>query len=95
MKVYELLDSKEKWTQGAQARNACGCVVDPLSLTATSWSLQGAIPRCYGTSYTDRQANAVLKKIYSAIGNVMDYEWNDDPERTHAEVLTLAKELDI
>lgn len=81
MKVYELLDAPEKWTQGHYHR------VDENG--QESWCLYGAVTMCYPTPRTE-----VLGKIIDRIKRGPE-AWNDDPIRTYEQVIALAKELDI
>ncbi len=91
MKVYELLDSPEKWTQGAFARTADGDEKDHTDKDAVSFCLLGAIRKCYPSLY---QRVDVLAKVRTILPDGMTI-WNDADNRTHAEVLNLARTLDI
>ena len=88
MKIYELLSDPKAWTQGVCARNHNGHSVHTDSPEAVSWCLSGAEIKCY--KIKDWR---VLNKMVDAIGSITG--WNDYPNRTHAEVLALAKRLDI
>lgn len=49
MKIFELLDTPAKWTQGAYARNTTGESVNYLDPNAVSWDLYAASAFCYDT----------------------------------------------
>jgi hypothetical protein len=54
MKAHELIDSPEKWTQLAQARNAHGAEVSYWDRNAVCWCALGAILKAYpGNCYGD------------------------------------------
>jgi hypothetical protein len=90
MKVRELLDSPEKWTKGYEARLATGKRCFARSRYARSWSLSGAIMRCY-----PRKEHVIRKRIQSRIGQLTIPDWNDDPKHTFEEVRSLIEELDV
>lgn len=102
MKVRELLDRPERWTQGVLARDTTtGNPVGPESEFATAWCLGGAVMRAY-PAYEDQ--TEPLRRLREAIfgpprgkgypepriGN-----WNDAPGRTFEEVRELVERLDI
>ncbi len=93
MKMHELLDSPEKWTQGAWGRNKDGI---PSSIDPVCWCLIGASDQCYNY-YESMEARQKIRQElqkrdldYTSIAN-----WNDDPKRTFEEVQQLLKKLDI
>lgn len=91
MKVSELLDAPEKWTQGTWARADDGHSTLLDGALAVSWCLHGAIMRCYPLA--DGHAIALRR-----IGERLEWkvaQWNDDPARTFDEVRALVRELDI
>lgn len=102
MKAWEILSSKEKWTQAAWGRDANGAEVNSSDLeNAVCFCLGGAIIKAYGLGINgmrDEYADKLLAKLtphldwgdYSYIFN-----WNDSPSRTYEEVVALLKELDI
>lgn len=91
MKAYELLAKPESWTQGAFARDAEGRATQDLMQSAC-WCVAGAIKRCY-ESRVDRQK--ALDRLEDETGWYAIPPWNDDPARTHAEVVDLLRRLDI
>lgn len=95
MKVYELLSTPEKWCQGAFARDANGQAVWWSEPSAVCWSLTGAIWKCYGYSELDRFCRRVEVLLRYRGHTEGRAKWHESPGRTHAEVLKLAKELDI
>ena len=84
------------WTQGVDARDAFGEECDPYCDDAECFCANGAMCRAFArVTLSDRDivrdAEAILNE---AIGrparNAVDWpfiDWNDAPERTHAEVL--------
>jgi hypothetical protein len=91
MKVHELLDTPDKWTQGVYAKDSYGSEVDFNSEAAVCWCLQGAITHRY-TSYRDEEG--VFEDIQARLG-VHLVDWNDKDGRTLDEIRALCLELDI
>ena len=95
MKVKELLMKPEAWTQNADARTSSGVGISLEKPEAVSFCILGAVDRVYKT---ESKRNRVAARIQASLGvkyygEVVD--WNDDPARTHAEVLALCEKLDI
>lgn len=90
-KVWKLFDGHpERWTKRALARDAYGHEVRPTDDEACKVCMMGAIYLTH--SREDR--NVIRHLIGTRIGeDVVDF--NDAPERTHAEVVALCKELDV
>lgn len=79
------------WSQRADARTADGDPVDILDPAAASWSLLGALQTA---AFSGNQAHvAEIKLAVAAIaGLIVDpslSHWNDEPDRTQAEVHAL------
>jgi hypothetical protein len=80
-----------RWTRHALARRAGGSSCAPTDPEAASWCLLGA--RAYISTSTAAKAagyTAMLEVVFSlppGFNRVAD--WNDAPNRTHAEVLDL------
>ena len=95
MTMQELLTTEDQWTQGAYARDAEGRACAVGYTFVCRWCLVGAIHRCYPQDL----GLAVIAAITDAMGlyNLMDnlVEWNDEPERTFAEVRELIERLDV
>lgn len=89
--VAELLEAPERWTQGVLARRADGDPWFVNSDEAVCWSLVGAIERVYRNT---RFVSGVCWRVGNEVNN-FPQKWNDDPERTHAEVLALCRKLNI
>lgn len=89
MKAYELLDSPEKWTKGASARDGNGNPIKHFDVAARSWCVLGALAQCYGCDFPTQQL-----VIESSVGSLVTY-WNDDPFTTFEIVQARLKELDI
>jgi len=93
MKMFELLEKPVSWTQGTPARDQIGCPVSCIAKDAVCWCLIGAAYLAYAE--TDRPLyDAILLRIRETCGEAIG-KWNDAPERTHAEVLSLCRALDI
>jgi hypothetical protein len=93
MKAFELLENPKSWVQKTYARISPEWLtgVEPTSPQATCWCIVGAIHRCYPENEVAKNRMAVCE----AIGWQSPIDWNDAPERTHAEVVALLKKLDI
>jgi hypothetical protein len=93
MKIYELLDTPEKWTKRAMARDGYGC---PIGLSriheAACWCVIGAAVTCYGQEGAQRVCQMIGEHI-GALEGVS--EWNDKRSRTYDDVISLCKELDV
>lgn len=92
MKAWELLSSPERWTQHVTARDSNDVICLEDDGKACSWCIIGALRKCYQS--LDRELS-VWRDITVAIGNQDVADWNDAPERTHAEVLEILKRLDV
>jgi hypothetical protein len=90
MKVHELLNSPDKWTQRASARDVNNHVCLSDSANAKCWCLLGAISKVYPCSDFMR----VVKKVANVTKENIP-SWNDRPERTFDDVRNLCLELDI
>lgn len=98
MKIHELLATPDKWTQRAFAKTATGEITSSLAPDAKCWCLVGAIVKCYGDDGIEGfQARMdVTRNLTIAAGEPDSIvNWNDNPSRTHAEVLELVKRLDV
>ena len=87
------------WSKGAQARDARGHIVNAWSDEAASWSLVGALLASWhrhddrvdadfvAHSAETRALTAGTDVLSRATGTLAIDTWNDEPERTRAEVL--------
>ena len=89
MKVRELLSDESKWIRGILARNYAHVECTPKDPNATQWCLAGAVARCYPTE----EHEPLIERIEIAVGWITF--WNDNPNRTFAEVKALVDRLDI
>lgn len=87
-KAYELLAKPDSWTQGEYAETDSGRGVEADSPDAVCWCAWGAIIRVYGVGWE------TIGRVEHRVGDSIT-AWNDNPDRTHAEVLAVLKELDI
>lgn len=91
MKIYELLDSPEKWTQGRGAASDLGQSVAATNPSAVCWCLAGAAARCYPGG-----RDPVFEKLRRHFGSWLGvFDWNDAHDRTYEDVVALVKELDV
>lgn len=81
------------WCQGADARDREGDAVDPWDEHAVQWSILGAIVRVLELE-AEEHGEVPLEELASALYAVADLievdslaDWNDDEQRTHAEVI--------
>jgi len=92
MKAYKLLEKPEHWTTGQFARDAEGRGCHSHSTRAVSWCARGAIEKCY----KDLTVFPALERLWEAIGaRVGIINWNDDPKRTHAQVVAMLKKANV
>lgn len=95
MKAYEVLEQNDL-CKGWYAKDKEGNDVFPLNPDACSFCTMGALQRAYEDWYAREQATKKLEnKIHRITGNFFVAKWNDKPERTKEEVVSLLKELDI
>lgn len=88
--VEELLSDPARWTQGCFAKSANNKPRRWYAEDACKFCLVGAMYRVYGET-----ANA---QIYDQLRDVTGIEvsiFNDDPSRTHAEVLEAVRKAGI
>lgn len=88
MLISELLDSPEKWTQQACARDANDFSVSEWDTLAVSWCLVGAAHRCYG----DNDADWILLRLRQVI-NGSPVLFNDS--HTYAEVMDVVRKAGV
>lgn len=82
----ELLATPERWTQGVTARDADGQPIPPNCEGAVSFCLVGGVRKTCGLFgvYKWRYVLAIEETLgITSLGS-----WNDEPERTHAEILS-------
>lgn len=100
MKAWELLDSREKWTQHAMARKVGGEIVFPNDKRAACWCAMGAIEKCYEHP---ADQDIALMRILTDPGNVDEepiywatvVDWNDSAMTTFEDVQRTLRRLDI
>ncbi len=100
-KVAQILNSPERWTQGAFARSsirkAPNDVFDPR---AEQFSLTGAINRVYLNGHVKvlpslikSQVREYLKEHYGHQFTIE--EWNDQPNRSFEDIQSVIQALDL
>ena len=84
--IRKLLATPDRWTQGAMARDKRGDVELDISSKAVCWCLVGSI-RYVCRTFTRRWTT------YEFLAGLLGFEdiaeWQDAPERTHADILAL------
>ena len=94
MKIYELLDTPNKWTQGAYQRDSQGRICNAQAGgrgKPVAWCLVGAFQECYKEPSTQLD---FFTQLNSACGGCVTV-WNDAQGRTYQEVIDLCRQLDI
>lgn len=84
MKPSELLSDESKWTQKCSSRDKQGFLVSPKYSTACMWCLTGALYKCAVDFVAYNQTVCQLKAVLPGVGSIP--AWNDNPNRTFAEV---------
>lgn len=82
-RARELLTPPGNWTQEEFAKTTAGEPCDPCVVEAACWCSEGAI-RAVRARGRFGPTNA-FGALYRIVGDVVG--WNDEPERTQAEVL--------
>lgn len=94
MKIYEFLDSPDKWCGGAMARNARGEPCNMNSSEACKWCLIGALNVCYkGVTRNKLGRKLDLEVKKRGRGPDTAVEFNDCCG--YDAVIALVRELDI
>jgi len=100
--VHELLKDPARWCKGEYARDAKGERVSPLSSSACQWCLLGAVRKEWPSVSDEcrakekiRAALCIANFSLAAIIAQTVFDWNDAPERTHAEVLEVVRKAGI
>jgi len=79
------LATPDRWTKGMAAKDFNGSPADPCGGDAISWCLVGACDEIGDlSSYRDA---AYLLGFVGTSGHLDMVDWNDAPDRTHADVL--------
>lgn len=97
MKIHELLECSEHWTQKAAARDEKGRPVPMRDSEASSWCLWGALQVCYPDVQQRISATELLQKAldFPTLDIFNLVHWNDNPERKYSEVISLCRRLDV
>jgi len=94
--VAELLEDPARWTRGVFAKTPEGYACNSDCPEAACWCLSGAINRVHGGS--EARYYESHKKLKAALGLGLSCDityWNDDVNRTHAEVLDAVRRAGI
>ena len=85
-RMREILTLPTSWIQKTYSTDATGTTCDPTWALATCWCMEGAMYRALreaGKSINGPEYRQITRHFPSQ--NIP--AWNDDPERTHKEVL--------
>jgi hypothetical protein len=82
-----LIDTPEKWTKRVGARDSDGAETDVLASSAVCFCVVGACRKATGPNILYVRGLGTLRSCIKGSGTV--HEWNDAPERTHADVMEL------
>lgn len=86
IEARKLIEKPERWIQHDYARDADGGEVTPDDSDATCFCMLGALARsAHAMEHEAHRLPAALVLSTTVGGRV--HHWNDDPDRTHAEVL--------
>jgi hypothetical protein len=100
MKAHELIAQADKWCQNNPAINSEGKRVQPWDESACAWCPNGAIDKCYGDTPEAEAASLRVAGIIAPdkntdfVSGIYIAQWNDEPARTHAEVLAVLQKAD-
>lgn len=102
VKIKNLYDKREKWTQGYLAKNSHNLRTNPNNKNAITWCLVGAVRKCYWPWQRDRIMTRIDNEIcnedkqYDDNGTKYDRitRWNDNVH-SFGEVKSLVEKLDI
>ena len=84
----DLIQEPDAWVQECHAWNHLGEETDPTEPDAVCFCLEGAILRALTELGEVGRGDALLEINAEVMGSDENIcEWNDSPERTHAEVL--------
>lgn len=89
--VRTRLATPERWTQGKNARNGQGEEVEATAKNAVCWCLDGATQVEAG-QFSKLYLNTLIclnQACQHINGKRHFFDWQDEPTRTHAEVLDL------
>jgi len=89
MKIHELLNRPERWTQEVMARDINGETSRLRGNEAVSWCLLGAMFKCYPNENERLEVGVKIKRRID--DNIVDFNDNG----TYKQVYNLVKELDV
>jgi hypothetical protein len=95
MKAYELLSDPSKWTKDVLARSSTGAAVAPTSPSACQFCIVGALYHCYSAEEAMKIWTRLDSEFYDKHNEIGVGDWNDDPSRTHEEVVAFLKSKDL
>lgn len=96
MKVKELLDSPEKWTKEAIARDEFGISTYLECKNAKSFCLLGGIIKCYGYDFAGDIISEIefnIRKIFNSKLDLIDF--NNDLNTTFEDIQKVLEMADV
>ncbi len=90
MRPSDLLRTPQRWTKRTYARDSDGKRIAAFAPEATQWCVRGAIFKCCADFLTGLR---MLRDVLPPKTNIT--HWNDDPTRTHDEVLKALKDAGL
>jgi hypothetical protein len=99
MRLQDVLTDESKWTQGASARDKRGNPTFSFLSDACQWCLIGATVKCCNVTRIEARVMDVaiqtaIDELFPTFSHVGFGTFNDDPERTFADIQAVAKRVD-
>lgn len=91
-----ILAEPKHWTKGAMARDATGRPCTSNSPKAVCWCIEGAIEKATRSEMYVGTPGYLVAHLLTEKTDTQHFGvhvWNDDPSRTHAEVLELLDKM--
>lgn len=92
-RAREILAEPSAWIKGEDACDAFNEPVDVDAISATRFCVGGAIDRAAFELDRRGEAYGACDELAAFMGADTVAEWNDEPDRTHAEVLAVLDKL--
>jgi hypothetical protein len=90
-KAADLIEPEGRWTQDGYAKDVIGRDIYPDDPSAVCFCALGAIARAGGFDPDIKPDHPAVTTLHAAVGEWVPV-WNDQPERTQAEVVAALRE---